>query len=165
MNFSTCDICDENESMLMDESLKILTSEFTSYGAKESFFGQVQTVKVYDDNLEIRNMLEKSGKGKVLIVDGGGSRNSALLGGNIASLANLNNWSGIIVNGCVRDIEELKSINIGILAIGVSPKKSFKVFGRQNTNLKINGTLIRPNEWIYRDINGILISKCEIKKN
>lgn len=97
------------------------------------------------------------------MIDGGGSQRCALLGGNLAQLAHNMSWAGIIVNGCVRDVDEINITDIGVRAIGSNPLKSNKRgIGEKNIPVSMGGTLIFPGEWLYADSDGVIISKTEL---
>jgi RraA family protein len=97
------------------------------------------------------------------VIDGGGSQRCALLGGNLAQLAHNMGWAGIIVNGCVRDVDEINITDIGVRAIGSNPLKSNKRgTGEKSVPVSMGGTLIFPGEWLYADSDGVIISKTEL---
>ncbi|KAJ8430252.1 hypothetical protein Cgig2_009430 [Carnegiea gigantea] len=126
---ATTDICDAHPSLLKTGELRVLLPLFQSYGKRRAFHGPIVTVKVFEDNVLVRQLLEAAAaayRGKVLVVDGGGSRRCALLGGNLARLAQDNGWAGVVVNGCVRDVDEINGCDIGVKALGPSPVKSEK---------------------------------------
>lgn len=121
------------------------------------------TLKVFEDNVLVRNQLETKGEGAVLVIDGGGSMRCALVGGNLGQLAQNNGWVGILVNGCVRDVDEINDCDVGVRALGSNPLKSSKKgHGEKNVAVYMGGTLIRDGEWLYADSDGILISKTEL---
>ncbi|TPN84768.1 ribonuclease E activity regulator RraA [Aquimarina algicola] len=155
MKVVTADLWDQ-----YSKELKILNLELKSYGKKTAFCGEVVTLKVFEDNSFVRKTLEDSGKGKVLIIDGGGSKRCALIGDNIAKLANDNNWEGIIVYGCIRDSKVINEMNVSIKAIGTCPAKSSKRnVGVSGEMLIIEGTQINQGEYVYSDEDGVLLSK------
>ena len=141
----TADISDQ-----YSDSVKVLEPILNDYGG----------VKTLDDNTKVREALESNGDGKVLVVDGQASVNCALLGGNLASLANKNGWSGIIINGCVRDQLEIKEENVGVKAINSHPKKSNKDNGGEfGVDLNFANTDISDGDYIYADEDGVIVSK------
>lgn len=71
-------------------------------------------------------MLEEPAEGHVLIVDGGGSFSTALMGDIITGIGHQNNWAGIIIHGAVRDTLALQKIDFGVKALGSNPRKSQK---------------------------------------
>ena len=135
-----------------------------SYGAKSVFEGEVVTVVCPNDNSLAKELISQKGDGKILFIEGNASKAVALLGDNLAQQALDNNWSGIIVNGMVRDVEILRSIPLAIYARGSCPKKSNKNnAGNINVDLCIDGVDIKPSFWAYGDENGILISPAKLK--
>src|SRR5450830_837383 len=126
MSFATADLCDDNSKLLDDGRLAVLPPVFKHYGQRVRFSGRVVTLKVHEDNALVRAMLETPGDGNVLVVDGGASMRRALVGGQLGLLAQENGWAGIVVNGCVRDTDELNACAIGVRALGVHPQKSSK---------------------------------------
>nr|WP_235324396.1 ribonuclease E activity regulator RraA [Pedobacter lusitanus] len=122
METGTTDLCDK----FSDRINVALPIGLKDFGAVKAFHGQIVTVKCFEANPLVRQTLEKDGTGKVLVVDGGGSKRCALMGDNIAELAIQNNWSGIIIFGCIRDSVAVSRLSIGIKALDVVPLKSGK---------------------------------------
>jgi len=135
-----------------------------SYGAKSVFEGEVVTVVCPNDNSLAKELISQKGNGKILFIDSNASKAVALLGDNLAQQALENNWSGIVVNGMVRDIEILRSIPLAIYARGSCPKKSNKNdAGNINVDVCIDGVDVKPTFWAYGDENGILISPAKLE--
>lgn len=156
----TTDLCDQ----YADQIQVAEPIGFQSFGGKPEFHGQIETVKCHEDNTFVRTALEKDGAGKVLIVDGGGSRRCALLGDNIAELAFQNKWSGVIVYGSIRDSAAVSKIEIGVLALGTNPKKSAKnKEGTPGIPVCFAGVDFKPGEFVYVDEDGMVISPQELK--
>jgi regulator of ribonuclease activity A len=138
--------------------LQIATPGLTNYGGKRSFAGFVATVKVLEDNVLMRAILEQPGEGRVLVVDGGASLRCALMGDMIANLAHNNGWAGIVLNAAVRDVEALNTIEIGIKALAAHPKKSNKLgVGETNIPVIFSGVTFTPGDWLVSDMDGIVI--------
>ena len=138
--------------------------DFQHFGAEKVFYGRVRTVRCFEDNSFVKKVLSNPSDSEVLIVDGGQSKNCALLGDLLAQMAKDNGWSGIIINGYVRDIEILRNIKIGVMALGSCPRKSEKNNrGGKDLKININDTMINSGNWCYADENGILISEKELK--
>ncbi|KAJ7530966.1 hypothetical protein O6H91_14G026700 [Diphasiastrum complanatum] len=165
MTYATTDLCDANDDHVRSGKLRILSPTFKTYGGKRAFFGLITTVKVFEDNVLVRATLEEPGDGKVLFVDGGGSCQCALVGGNLAVLATKNGWTGIVVNGCIRDVDEINSCEIGVRAIAAHPLKSTKRGqGEKNVPIHIGGVRVVPGEWCYADSDGIIVSSNELAR-
>ena len=138
--------------------------DFQCFSRIKSMHGQISTVFCPDDNSFVREMLSENGHQKIMFIDGAKSKNVALLGDNLAALAIENNWSGIIVNGRIRDAEIISQLDVAIFALGTCPRKSSrKNQGKKNIELSIDGLTIKPGDWVYADINGILISDSELE--
>ena len=163
MSFATCDLCDANEDKLANGVLHVLPPIFASFGKVSAFAGPAKTLKVFEDNVLVRATLETPGNGQVLVVDGGGSLRCALVGGNLAQLAEKNGWAGILVNGCVRDTAELNASAVGIRALAAHPQRSFRK-GAGDADLKVGiaGVAVYPGDWIYADVDGVLVSRVQL---
>ena len=137
--------------------------QFNSYGARDFLYGPIKTVHAPNDNSFVKKILATEGQGGVLFVDGNKSFEVALLGDMIAENAYKNNWNGIIILGCVRDVDVLKTIDLGIFALGSVPKKSEpKDRGSIDAPIEIDGLIINSNDWVYGDSTGVLVSKVEL---
>ena len=154
--FNTADLCD-------DHSLIIAKPIFKSYGSRTHCFGKIKTVEAIEDNSYVKKLLEEDGSGYVMVVDGRGSEKCALVGDNLAALGAKNNWSGIIVNGCIRDSMEINNIGISIKAINLVPNKSEKKdIGKYGLDLNFAGVIFKENDFLYSDPDGIVISPTKI---
>ena len=159
--FKTADLCDD-----YSDDLVILSQEFKSYGKVSSFCGIISTIKCYNDNSMVRDAVNTDGSNKVLVVDGEGSTECALLGDMLAETAFKNNWSGIIINGCIRDSDIIASIDLGVFALSTIPIKSVKKgIGENNVNISFMNATFKPGEYIYADLDGIIISEKELVIN
>ncbi|GAA5189441.1 putative 4-hydroxy-4-methyl-2-oxoglutarate aldolase [Ferrimonas gelatinilytica] len=139
--------------------LTLLPSKFSSFGGKAIFWGQVETVRCPEDNGLVRQILSEPGKGRVLLIDGGGGSRRALLGDQLAELALQNGWSGILVYGYVRDVMTLSNLPLGVQALGAMPLKTDKRgLGERSVEVEIEGRRIQPGDYLYADPNGIAIS-------
>jgi regulator of ribonuclease activity A len=140
--------------------MAVLTPYYLSFGKRIAFCGHAVTLQVTDDNALVRSTLEMPGEGKVLVIDGGGSQRCALVGSQLAALAQETGWSGIVVDGCVRDVEGLNACDIGIRARAVHPRRGGKLgAGHRDTIIHIAGTHVRPGDWIIADIDGVIVSR------
>ncbi|XXG72299.1 hypothetical protein AAC387_Pa07g1431 [Persea americana] len=121
------------------------------------------TRKAFEENRLVKELLKTGGDGKVLVMDGGGSMRRAMIVGKLTHLAQNMGWSGILVNGCVRDVNEINGCDIGVRALASNPWRSSKnLSGETRLPVHIGGTIIRDGEWLYADNDGILISKTEL---
>ena len=153
----TCDLCDTHKG---DGSgnFRVLPPVFHSYGARAAFAGPVSTVRCHDDNSPVKAAVESPGAGRVLVVDGGGSLRRALLGGNLAATAARNGWAGLLIDGCVRDVAELASTDIGILALGLVPMPTQRRQpGLAGVPVQVQGVWVQPGDWLVADGDGIVV--------
>ena len=160
MSIATTDLCDQYEKEIHAGLIHVLPPVFQAFGQRQAFHGQAITFKVFEDNSLIKQALENdNGSGKVMIVDGGASLRCALVGGNIAKAGTQNGWEGIIVDGCVRDTGEINELNIGIRALAAMPLRSLKKgAGERDLGIHIQGVRVNPNDWVYVDADGVVIS-------
>ncbi|KAG4922520.1 hypothetical protein AAZX31_18G222900 [Glycine max] len=160
---TTAEVCDANPQLILSGELRALQPVFQIYGRRQVFSGPIVTLKVFEDNVLVREFLEEKGNGRVLVVDGGASLRCAILGGNPVVQAQNNGWAGIIVNGCIRDVDEINGCDIGVRALASHPMKANKKgMGEKQVPINIAGTRISDGEWLYADTDGILISRTEL---
>lgn len=151
---TTADLCD-----IYGKQIEVLPPIFRHYGGKRMFYGSVVTVRTFDDNSLVRSTLEQEGLGRILVVDGGGSNNCALLGDQLAELAIRGGWAGLLINGCVRDSREIRTMSLGIMARATHPRKSVKAGrGEKDVDLLIEGISVKPGNYLYADEDGVVIS-------
>jgi regulator of ribonuclease activity A len=156
IDISTPDLCDQHA-----EIVRVVTGlHWYSYGGLRAFGGQVDTVKCFEDNSQVKERLAAPGEGRVLVVDGGGSLRHALIGDMIAERAAVNGWAGVIIHGACRDVDELAKLEIGIVTLGSVPIKSVRRGeGQLNVPVSFGGVTIKPQEFVYADGNGIIVSE------
>ncbi len=151
---ATTDLSDQFEA-----ELTYCQTLLPSFGGRSAFQGPISTVSVLEDNVLVRKRLETPGDGHILVVDGGGSMNCALLGDIVAGLAVENEWAGVIINGCVRDAATLRSMPLGVRALGTHPRRSKKEGkGEVDVPVTFGGVTFRPGQYAYVDIDGIVIA-------
>jgi regulator of ribonuclease activity A len=160
---ATTDLCDAHKAAEPEGWFRVLPQVFKSFGAKAAFFGPVVTVKCFEDNSRVKELVESAGDlaqgGRVLVVDGGGSLRQALLGGNLGAAAARNGWAGVVVDGCVRDVNELSACQVGIYALASVPMPTVrKGQGEVGVPVRLRGVWVRPGDWLYADADGIVIT-------
>jgi regulator of ribonuclease activity A len=154
VTFATADLCDAHP-----EQVRVADAVFRDYGGLQRFAGPIETLQVFEDNALVAEALETPGHGRVLVVDGGGSLRTALVGGRLAALAHMNGWSGVVLNGCVRDSEEIRAIPIGVRALATSPLRgSKKGTGTRAEKVSFAGLTFAPGQYLYADEDGIIVA-------
>lgn len=149
----TADLYDEYEEQLQSCDL-----QFRQFGGRRSFAGRVVTVRCREDNGLVKEVLAAPGEGQVLVVDGGGSLHTALMGDLIAASAVANGWAGVIINGAVRDVVALGLLDLGIKALGTNPRKSTKTgAGERDVVVAFGGATFAPGTRLVSDEDGVVV--------
>lgn len=152
MTFTTCDVYDA------DESLQSVSLQLQNLGGRTRFSGRIRTIRCHRDNGLVKQVLNTAGDGAVLVVDGGGSLESALMGDQIAAAALANGWAGVVINGVIRDRVDLGGLALGVKALGSNPRKSAKAgAGEVDVPLAFGGVSFRPGAMLHSDEDGILV--------
>jgi len=150
---ATSDVLDEH-----GDDAAVCTVVFRKYGGRRAFSGTVATVRCHEDNVLLRRKLSEPGDGRVLVVDGGGSLRTALLGDQIANLAVEHGWAGLVVYGVVRDVAALAQLAVGIDALGSNPRPSRKAgAGEVDVPVEFGGVTFRPGDALYSDEDGLVV--------
>lgn len=150
----TADLCDEH-----GEHVQVCEPIFHAFGERRAFHGPISTVRCFEDNSRVKEAVESPGAGKVLVVDGGGSRRHALLGDKLGAAAVRNGWAGVIIHGCIRDSAALDRMDLGIRALGTMPLRSEKRGeGERDVPVRFAGVTFRPGEFVYIDEDGVIVS-------
>jgi regulator of ribonuclease activity A len=143
---------------LHGDSLQSLPLQLRSFGAITQFEGPIRTVRCFQDNALVKQLLATSGDGAVLVVDGAGSLQTALMGDMIAQSAVDAGWAGVVIHGCVRDSTALGAMPLGVKALGTNPRKSAKEgLGEIDVPVEFGGVVFRPGARLYADEDGILV--------
>lgn len=150
----TADLCDRHA-----DRLGVLAPGFEHFGGVRAFAGLVTTLRVRRDNALVRETLSQAGDGRVLVVDGGGVLDRALVGGKLGELAEKNGWAGIVVWGAVRDRAELAVCQVGVLALASCPLPSAKAgVGERDVAVDVAGAVIHPGQWLAADADGVIVA-------
>jgi regulator of ribonuclease activity A len=149
----TADLVDE-----IGPDVRSCDLQLRQFGGRPEFAGPITTVKCFEDNALLKSVLSEPGDGGVLVIDGDGSLHCALVGDVIAGLGLESGWAGIIVNGVVRDSATLRTLDIGIKALGTNPRKSSKTGeGQRDIAVEFGGVVFVPGEIVYSDDDGIVV--------
>lgn len=158
---STCDLCDARKADLGpggSGAFRVLPPVFRDFGGRHRFAGTVSTVKCFEDNSLVKAAVESPGNGRVLVVDGGGSLRRALLGGNLGAAAARNGWAGVVIDGCVRDVDELAACDVGVRALAAMPLPTDRRGeGQRDVPVQVQGVWVRPGDRLVADADGIVV--------
>lgn len=156
--FLVPDLCDAHPDLV-----RVAEPIFTGFGGVAAFGGPIRTVKCFEDNSVVAERVREPGEGAVLVVDGGGSLRCALVGDNLAAAARDSGWAGLVVFGCVRDVDELAAIEVGIQALASHPMRSVKRDqGLRDVAVDFAGLRFVPDQFLYADNNGIIIAPVDL---
>ncbi len=152
-SFSTPDLSDDAPDA------RALPLQFVNYGGRKQFAGRAVTIKCHEDNSLVKALVDEPGEGRVIVVDGGGSMRRALLGDMLAEKAAANGWSGLVIFGVIRDVDEIGATDLGVQALGSCPVKTEKLgVGQRDVPVDMGGVVVAPGDYIYADNNGVLVS-------
>jgi regulator of ribonuclease activity A len=158
MDLKTADLCDR-----FGEAVAVCEPLFRDFGGTRCFAGPAATVKCFEDNSLVRTLLEEPGKGRVLVVDAGGSLRCAVLGDRLAAGALRNGWNGVVIYGCVRDAAALSGMPFGVKALAAHPRKTLKRGeGQRDVALSFAGVTFRPRHFVYCDEDGVIVSAHQL---
>ncbi|KAA1194687.1 ribonuclease E activity regulator RraA [Photorhabdus heterorhabditis] len=155
MKYDTSELCD-----IYQEEINVVEPMFSNFGGRTSFGGQIITVKCFEDNGLLYDLLEENGRGRILLVDGGGSVRQALIDAELAQLAVQNEWEGIVVYGAVRQVDQLAELDLGIQAIAAIPA-GCRDEGTGTSDIRVNfgGVTFFSGDYLYADNTGIILSE------
>lgn len=152
-DFTTCDLFDA------DETLQSCSLQFQDLGGRARFTGPIRTIRCYRDNGLVKQILNSPGEGSVLVVDGEGSLDSALMGDLIAAAAVENGWAGVVIHGAIRDRAVVTTLDLGVKALGSNPRKSAKAgAGEVDVPVSFGGVTFTPGSTLWADEDGILVT-------
>lgn len=154
MHIDTSTLCD-----IYSDQVDVVEPIFSSFGGRPSFYGKITTIKCFENNGLIAEVLEENGQGRVLLVDGGGAVRRALLDSSLAQIAVENGWEGIIINGAVRQLDILETLDLGIQALAPIPVGADdNTIGEIDTPVNFGGVTFLPEDYVYADLTGIVLS-------
>jgi regulator of ribonuclease activity A len=155
MDTPTADLYDAH-----GEELQSLPLQLQNLGGVPRFEGTIRTVRCFEDNALLKSVVSTPGEGAVLVVDGGGSLERALMGDMIAEIAAGNGWAGVVINGAIRDRVAISGIQVGVKALGSNPRKSTKTgAGEKDVEVSFGGVVFAPGKRLYSDEDGILVER------
>ncbi|MFR0674703.1 ribonuclease E activity regulator RraA [Enterobacterales bacterium AW_CKDN230030176-1A_HGKHYDSX7] len=158
-HYLTPDLCDAYPDLI-----QVLEPMFSNFGGRDAFGGPIVTLKCFEDNSKVREQVEQPGEGRVLVVDGGGSLRRALLGDMLAAKAAKNGWAGLLIYGCVRDVDALAQTDVGVQALASHPLATEKRgLGDIDVPVTFAGVTFHPGHYLYADNNGVIVSPSPLR--
>lgn len=155
MTKATADLYDE-----FGDDLQSVSLQLRLFGGRSAFDGPIRTIRCFEDNALVKSTLATPGEGAVLVVDGNGSLETALMGDMIAASAVANGWAGVVISGGIRDSVAINALDLGVKALGTNPRKSAKAgAGEVDIDLEFGGVGFRVGAHLYSDEDGILVER------
>jgi len=156
---ATTDLLDAHEVELERGTVRVLQPGLMAFGRARTFAGEVVTLKFFEDNSLLAELVKAPGNGRVIVADAGGSLRRAVFGGNLAVAAARSGWAGVVINGCVRDADEIDACELGVRALALHPLRPAKRGeGQRDVAVTFLGVTIRPGNWLYADRDGVVVS-------
>jgi regulator of ribonuclease activity A len=154
MLFKTADLCDQYDSLV-----DVAEPMFLSFGGRHCFGGPIVTLKVFEDNSFVAQMVTADGDGGVIVVDAGASLRCSMVGDNVAQTAADSGWAGLLIYGAIRDSTDIARIDIGLQALGTVPRRSIKNnVGQRDIPVRFAGVTFTPGHYVYCDEDGVIVS-------
>ena len=149
---------------LHSDSIQVGKLKLTSYGQQPNMSGEIYTVTCADDNSIVKSVLSGDGQNKILVIDASGVSHASMVGDQIAESASNNNWAGIFVNGYVRDVEILGTLDLAIFARGsVAQKTDKQDHGFEDIMISFGSTIMHSGNWLYVDGNGWIVADTKLE--
>lgn len=153
MPIVTCDIADA-----YPDEVAVCDVQFRHFGQRRAFAGPCETLRVRDHNL-VLDTVSLPGEGRVLIVDGGGSLATGLMGDRLAEVARANGWQGAVIFGAIRDSAVIDGMAFGVKALGTTARRSPVAHGgERSVPVGFGGVTFRPGDWVYADADAVIVS-------
>ena len=161
MDFVTADLYDQHHG-----ALAVCERQFRSFGQRQAFFGPCSTLKTFEDHTPVLAALSEAGNGRVLVVDGEGSLRVGLMGDRLAAIGARKGWTGIVINGAIRDSRGIDQLAIGVKALGATARRGWTAgTSDRDVPLHIGGVTFSPGDWVYADVDCVLVSPHELDLN
>lgn len=152
LSISTCDLADAlPRSQFMDYRIHPLWANMPR------FAGRAYTVKCAPgDHLMVHKAIYDAQPGDILVVEA--DNQYAVSGGNVCAIAKQNGIAGFIVDGVVRDIDEVQELQFPIHALGVCPKPGAKkVLTEDLPIVNVGGVVVQAGDIIVADNDGVAV--------
>jgi RraA family protein len=114
------------------------------------------------DNLMIHAAMAMAKPGDVLVIDGKGDTSCALMGALMINACKVLGLAGVVIDGAVRDTEELRELGFPVFAVGTNPNGPTKfVPGRINWPVSVEGVTVSPGDLVVGDADGVVVVERE----
>jgi regulator of ribonuclease activity A len=158
MTIVTADLYDQHHG-----TIAVCERQFRSFGRRQAFFGPCSTLKTFEDHTPVLAALSEAGNGRVLVVDGESSLRVGLMGDRLAAIGAANGWVGLVIDGAIRDSLGIEQLTIGVKALGTTARRGWiPGAGQRDVPLLIGGVTFSPGDWVYADVDCVLVSPHEL---
>ena len=155
MTIVTADLYDIHHSQL-----SVCELQFCSYGRRKTFFGECVTLKVFEDHSQLLSVVQGEGRGRVLVVDEGGSTRVGVMGDRIAEIAAGNGWVGAVIFGAIRDSSGINDLEFGVKALGATARRAWqKSEAYRGIALSFGSATFETGMWVYADVDSVMVSR------
>lgn len=138
--------------------VQVCHTALTGFGGRSWFAGTAVNVSAFEDNALLEQAIAEPGTGRVLVVDAGGTRRCAVLGDRMAAIAVASGWEGVVVHGCVRDVDALGGLDLGVLALGACPRRCARTGrGERDVRVSFGGMVCDPGDVVVADRDGLVV--------
>ena len=139
--------------------LQAFAAGYVQYGRIRKFAGPALTVRVRPgDNLFLHKAIDLAKPGDVIVVDAGGALNTAILGALMSNYAKTRGVQALVVDGAIRDVEELAALDLAVVARGATPNGPFKTGpGEIGYSIACGGLSVAPGDLLIGDQDGVLV--------
>ncbi len=153
----SCVVADSMErSGVMSSSIHLVSGD--------RFVGVALTVKLYPGDLvDCLDALSVAQAGDVIIVDAAGETETSIWGGLMASLCQQKGVVGAVVDGAIRDTDEIKDLNFPICAKAIVPRSTHSPYSQRLEPIELNvpitcgGVMIYPGDLVLADEIGVVV--------
>lgn len=158
MAATTADLHDAHPDIV-----RVVDLQFRAFGKRRRFWGACVPIRTYESHLPVLEALRQDGRGRVLVVDGGGSLRIGVLGDRLAQIGVENGWAGIIINGAARDTVAVDGMEIGLRAMGTTARRSLATQPAGGPGpVGFGGVTFGAGDWVYVDEDAVIVSETRI---
>jgi 4-hydroxy-4-methyl-2-oxoglutarate aldolase len=141
-----------------------MASNIKPISPKMKVCGPAYTVRCYPGaTWAMEIAVAKAPKGSVLVCDAQGSDAGVIMGELMSTFALKRGIQGAVIDGAVRDVEEIIEIGFQMFARHITPRNGvFEQSGNCQQSISCGGVLVKPNDIICGDVNGVIVIPQEI---
>ena len=122
-------------------------------------FGRAKTAKIEPgENAAIHRAAHSAEPGDVLVVEAGGDQSSGPFGELLATSCQHRGIAGLVIDGTVRDVEDIRRLGFPVFCLGACPAQTKKTpVGEVDAEIICGGVIVRPGDYVVGDADGVAI--------